>query len=90
MQLINGVFVDDERLLLEELGATNIESETLVNNYRYTFEYKDNKFTLAHILNVYGESVDFWELYIKNDGKTTIKTFRTQEQAIEFLKGGQQ
>ena len=68
---------------LENLGVTNISIEVLANNYIYKFDFNNKRYTLAHILNIYGESVDFWELYTPSN---TVKEFNTLEQAINFLK----
>ena len=74
----------DERQILTEFGATDIQYEPLINNYFINFIYNNKKYTIEHILNVYGVSTDFWELCIK-----PTKTFNKLEELLEWLKNQQ-
>lgn len=69
-----------EREILETFGCKEIEYTNLVNNYFISFTYKEKRFTVEHILNVYGAVVDFWEL------STLSKTFSTLEELLNYIK----
>lgn len=82
--------MDNEEKLLEKSGATEIEYDTLINNYFIRFTLNGKRYTTEHILNVYGASVDFWYLITKEDGKSKYKEFNTLEAIIEFIGGKEQ
>lgn len=52
----------EAREVLANAGCTNIEHYSLVNNDGYTFEYANTKYDARHVRNVYGASVNFWEI----------------------------
>lgn len=74
----------EERKTLEEFGASDITYDTLINNYYISFTYNNEKYTIEHILNVYGVSCDFWELCIK-----PRKPFKSLEDILQWLKNQQ-
>lgn len=79
------VYVTDvyiEQDALEYVGATDVEKYSLVNNYGYKFYKRGKKYDLQHWLNVYGSSVDYWEIY----GAETSADFDTLDEAIEYIK----
>jgi hypothetical protein len=63
---------------LIDFGASKIEYHQLVNNYHIKFIYNNKRYVIAHILNVYGESVDYWEL--------DDKVFENLDDLLENLK----
>lgn len=71
----------EEEDMLERFGCRGIEYDNLVNNYYIKFIYKRKKFIIEHILNAYGEEVDYWELF----GRTS-KTFGTLEELLNYIK----
>ena len=71
---------NQERKLLEAFGCEEIEYTNLVNNYFISFTYNESRFTIEHILNVYGASVDYWEL------STPYQTFSTLEELLNHIK----
>lgn len=52
----------EEIKLLIDFGASKIEYNQLVNNYYIDFTYNNKRYSIGHILNIYGEDVDYWEL----------------------------
>ena len=72
-----------ENELLEAFGCKEIKYDNLVNNYYINFTYKGKKFTLEHILNVYGTEVDVWELYSQ---EKRTKSFSTLKEALNYIK----
>lgn len=67
-----------ELKMLVDFGANKIKFDSLANNYYIDFVYNSKKYTVGHILSVYGEPVDYWEF---ND-----KTFESLEDILECLK----
>ena len=70
----------EEKEMLERFGCKDIEYTSLVNNYFISFTYNESRFTIEHILNVYGASVDYWEL------STPYQTFSTLEELLNHIK----
>jgi len=68
----------EENKLLEAFGCKEAKYDFLVNNYCIKFIYNDKKFIAEHILNIYGEAVDFWEL--------EDKRFDTLEELLNYIK----
>lgn len=68
----------EEREMLEKFGCKNIVIDLLVNNYFITFEYDYREYKIEHILNVYGSSVDYWEL--------KDKSYNTLEELLNSIK----
>jgi hypothetical protein len=79
------MWYEKEEQLLKEFGCEGIEYSSLVNNYFYKFTYKGKKFTIEHMLNVYGAEVDFWELCKEEDNKI-YKTFNTLKELLDYIK----
>ena len=50
-----------------------IDIYQLVNNHGYYINYKGHRFDLRHWLNVYGERVDFWNMWSNTTDTTTTK-----------------
>lgn len=47
---------------LKNLGAENIESYFLINNYGYDFEYEGRKYDIRYWANCYGAALNQWIL----------------------------
>lgn len=75
---------DRIKIALEESGCENINDYSLINNYGFTFKKKGNRYDLRHWLNVYGASVDFWEIHAL-DTKESFEG-KTLEEALEEIK----
>lgn len=73
----------EERKILEDFGCKDIEYTNLVNNYYINFTYKDERFTVEHILNVYGAEVNFWELFSLTGPS---ECFKTLEELLNHIK----
>lgn len=71
----------NEKELLQNAGAENVQGYCLVNNNGYTFNKNGCKYDLRHWLNCYGCDVDYYTLF----EKTTTRMFDTFEQAIEYI-----
>lgn len=71
---------NQEKQMLIDIGCEDIEYTSLVNNYYFSFTYKDRRYTIEHILNVYGAEVDFWEI------STPSQTFGTLEELLNYIK----
>lgn len=76
---------------LRNAGCEKVDSYTLVNNSGYTFIKGDLKFDLRHLLNVYGEDVNYWSLdahhiNTKEYVKLNKSTFENFDEALEFIK----
>lgn len=71
---------NQEKQMLIDFGCKDIEYTSLVNNYFISFTYKEKRFTIEHILNVYGAEVDYWEI------STPYQTFKTLKELLEYIK----
>ena len=71
----------DEEKTLKEFGCANIEYEMLVNNYFVSFDYNNKQYTIKHVLNVYGEECDLWDLC-----QPPYKTFGTLQELLNSIK----
>lgn len=58
-----------------------VESYTLVNNYGY----KNDKYDIEHVVNVYGQDCNFWELDLKDNSKKS-KTYYNLDDLLNDLK----
>ena len=74
------MWISKERQMLIDFGCEDIEYTNLVNNYFISFTYKEKRFTIEHILNVYGAEVDYWEL------STPHQTFSTLEELLNYIR----
>ena len=71
----------EERELLEKFGCKNIKYENYSSNYCIIFNYNGKRIVAEHTLNIYGESVDMWELYPE-----PVKRFETLETLLDHIK----
>lgn len=60
------MWVDKEtkivKSIIEKHNGKYLSQYTLVSNYGYIFEYKGKEYDARHWLNVYGASVNFWNI----------------------------
>ena len=63
-----GIYARDKAIesKLNEI-AKNVKGYSLINNYGYNFDYKGVHYDYRHWLNFYGDDVDFWSLYPRNE-----------------------
>lgn len=71
----------EEKQLLENFGCENIKYENYSSNYCIIFNYNNKRIVAEHTLNVYGESVDMWELYPE-----PTKRFDDLETLLNYIK----
>lgn len=71
----------EEQEMLEKFGCKDIQYDTLINNYYIKFIYNDKKYTIEHILNVYGAETNMWELCVRPS-----KIFGTLEELLNYIK----
>ena len=71
----------EEKELLEKFGCKNIVYENYSSNYCIIFNYNNKRIVIEHILNIYGESVDVWELYPE-----PVKRFDDLKTLLDYIK----
>lgn len=69
---------DKEQASLEEAGCKEVQRHNNVYNYYYVFLKGKKKHFLEHVLNVYGESCNIWEI--------DDKTFDNFDEALKYIK----